>query len=87
MQNVAMTIPSEIADSLRRFHAEHPDPSKTCFLMMRFGTTKAHNQITETIKQALSLFGIQGLRADDKEYHEDVWADKITSTLICRPSM
>jgi nucleoside 2-deoxyribosyltransferase len=43
--------------------------------MMRFGTTKAHNQITDTIKQVLGSFGIHGLRADDKQYNDDVFGN------------
>jgi hypothetical protein len=75
-QEAAMTtIPPEITDSLRRFQNEHPDPSRACFLMMRFGTTKGHNQITDTIKQVLSSCGIQGLRADDKQYNDDVFGN------------
>jgi hypothetical protein len=75
-QEAAMTmIPPEITDSLRRFQTEHPDPSRACFLMMRFGTTKGHNQITDTIKQVLSSCDIQGLRADDKQYNDDVFGN------------
>lgn len=75
-QEEAMTlIPPEIADSLRRFQNEHPDPGKACFLMMRFGTTRAHDEIAETIKQVLRSFGIEGLRADDKEYNDDVFGN------------
>jgi len=66
------TSPLEIADSLHCFQIEYPEPSKACFLMMRFGTTKAHRLITETIKQVLSSFEIQGLKADGKQFHDDV---------------
>jgi hypothetical protein len=72
-QNAAMNLPPlEIADSLRRFKAEFPEQIRVCFLMMRFGTTKAHNHIAESIKGVLKSFGIQGLRADDKQFHDDV---------------
>jgi nucleoside 2-deoxyribosyltransferase len=41
--------------------------------MMQFGTTRAHLEMLEAIRNSLKHFGIIGLRADDKEYHEDLF--------------
>lgn len=71
--DIQPTSPLEITESLEHFEREHPDPSRTAFIMMQFGTTPAHSEILEVIRQSLREFGIAGLRADDKEYHEDLF--------------
>jgi hypothetical protein len=61
--------PVEISESLARFRRDHPDPSKTAFIMMSFVKTDAHEQIVSALKEVLESHGLTGLRADDKEYH------------------
>jgi hypothetical protein len=68
-----MSAPAEIAESLAKFRRDHPDPSKVAFVMMRFGNTPAHREITETIRQTLQEVGIKGLRADDKDYNDNLF--------------
>ena len=41
--------------------------------MMQFGKTKMHAKIIAAIRSSLESFGIAALRADDKEYHEDLF--------------
>src|SRR5690606_33387738 len=41
--------PKEIVDSLQRFRHDHPDPTKTAFVMMQFGETTAHSKIMSAI--------------------------------------
>lgn len=65
-------VPPELQESLRRFREDYPDPAKVAFVMMQFGRTKAHKGIVEAIRKALAPFGITALRADDKDYHEDL---------------
>jgi hypothetical protein len=67
------TDPPELAASLARFRAEHPDPSKIGFIMMRFGTTTAHDAIVKAIRDTVEAAGGKALRADDKEYHSDMF--------------
>jgi hypothetical protein len=66
-------VPPAIQNSLREFKKDHPDPAKVAFILMQFGRTEAHRKITEAIKDALAVHGIIGVRADDKEYHEDLF--------------
>jgi nucleoside 2-deoxyribosyltransferase len=40
--------------------------------MMQFRRTKAHEGIVEAIRDGLAPFDIAAVRADDKEYHEDL---------------
>lgn len=71
--NVANNILPEISESIERFHKDHPDPSRVAFVMMRFGQTTAHAKIVAGIKEALASSGIVAVRADDKEYHADLY--------------
>lgn len=64
--------PSSVSESLLRFQADHPDPSKAAFIMMRLARTDAHDKIVKAIRNELRKHGISGLRADDKEYHDDL---------------
>src|SRR6185312_572497 len=57
--------PPEIQHSLREFRLDHPDSKKVAFIMMRFGRTAAHENIVQGIKDALSPYGINAVRADD----------------------
>lgn len=70
--------PAEIRDSLGRFRQDHPDPARVAFIMMQFGETPAHNKITSAIKEALAARGIEGVRADDKRYNDDLFPNVLT---------
>jgi hypothetical protein len=45
---------------------------------MRFGTTKAHEEIVQSIRAELRRLGVQALRADDKDYHDDLFWNILT---------
>ncbi len=74
----APNSPVEIRESLARFRQEHPDPMKIGFLMMRFGAERAHAELQEAIQFALRPFGLTILRADHREYHEDLYYNVLT---------
>ncbi len=65
--------PEDLVPFLRRFRGDHPDPSKCAFIMMRFGETEAHTRITKAIKETLQRCGLEGVRADDRTYAEDIF--------------
>ena len=73
-----MHVPPEIQQSIRDFRLDHPDPRKVAFLMMKYGKTKAHENIVEGIRQALAPQGIVALRADEKDYHADLYPNILT---------
>lgn len=75
--------PQEISISLKRFLKDHPVPRRSVFIMMGFGVTPAHNSITSSIKNALAKYDMAGLRADDKEYHEDLFPNVLTYMYGC----
>lgn len=67
------TIPPELTHSVARFSKDHPDPTRLAFIMMQFGKTRIHQEITQCIRDTLTGYGRTGLRADDKDYHEDLF--------------
>jgi hypothetical protein len=77
----AITIP-EIAKEIEAFKADHKG-KKTAFIIMQFSRTKAHDNIVKTIKETLAKHNIVGLRADDKEYADDLFANIKTYMHCC----
>jgi len=70
--------PLEITESLNKFRIDHPDPRRTAFIMMQFGSTPIHNSIVSAIRSTLAAYNIEALRADDKEYHDDLFPNVLT---------
>ena len=75
--------PVEIQQSLENFKKDFPDPTGTAFIMMAFGQTPAHNKITQAVKNTLDQYGIKGLRADDRQYHSDLFFNILTYIYGC----
>lgn len=69
---------AQIQESLEKFRTDHPDPNHVAFIMMKFGNTRAHEAIVKVIRSHLQNFGITGLRADDKYYHDDLLQNVLT---------
>jgi hypothetical protein len=83
MSESAYLCPVEIQDSLARFRLDHPDEDKVAFIVMRFGQTGLHEKVVKGIKSALEPHGITGLRADDKQYHDDLFNNVLTDIHGC----
>jgi hypothetical protein len=79
----ATATPPEIRHSLASFQADHPDPRKVAFVMMRFGATSAHENIAAAMRSALAPLGISAVRADDKQYHDDLLWNILTYVHGC----
>jgi len=77
------STPVEIQESLKHFKQDHPDPTKVAFIMMQFGKTIVHNEIVKAIKSVLSSYGIEGIKADDKQYHDDLFYNVMTYVYGC----
>jgi len=78
-----MYVPPEIQNSLRDFRLDYPDPKKVAFIMMKFGRTTAHDKIVQGIKDALAPHGISAVRADDRDYHTDLYPNILTYLYGC----
>src|SRR5437868_1476713 len=73
-----MKPPAVIHDSLAKFEKDYPDPSAVAFLMMRFGMTPAHERFVTAIRKSFAFHGIEVLRADDKDYNDDLFPNILT---------
>lgn len=73
----------EIQKSLACFKRDYPDPTKVAFIMMQFGETKAHAEIVKAIRSALNTHGIRGVKANDKDYHDDLFYNVMTYLYGC----
>jgi hypothetical protein len=76
-------VPPEIQQSIQDFRLDHPDSRKVAFVMMKYGTTAAHQNIVNGIKQALDPYGITAIRADEKDYHADLYPNILTYLYGC----
>lgn len=74
-EETEMPEPLELREALKHLRKDHPDPSKVAFIVMQFKETKLHDQILKSVKDTLGKFGIIGVRADDKEYADDLLAN------------
>jgi hypothetical protein len=69
---------------LRLFHADHPDPAKNVFVMMRFDNSEHHGKLYAAIKSRITEYGFKCLRADDRAYSDDLWENVVTYMLGSR---
>jgi hypothetical protein len=72
----------EIAKEIKLFKADFTG-KRTAFIIMQFSKTPAHDKIVSTIKEILKKYNIVGLRADDKEYSDDIFANIKTYMHCC----
>lgn len=70
--------PVEITESLQRLRGEFPEQSKLVFLMMQFGSSAAHTEIHQAIRSAMDPHGFVVLRADERQYHDDLFFNILT---------
>lgn len=63
----------EIASGLEKFKTDFPTGKKTAFIIMQFSETKLHKEIVSCIKDTLEKHNISALRADHKEYLDDLF--------------
>lgn len=83
LYNSGPKYPLEIHESLKRFLKDNPETRKNAFIMMQFGTTTLHKDIIDSLKSCLSRYGITAFRADDREYHDDLFGNVLTYLYGC----
>jgi hypothetical protein len=76
-------IPNEIKESLKKFQDDFPEPKKVGFIMMQFGETQEHTDILTATRKTLAENGLHGVRADDREYHDDKYYNILTYLQGC----
>ena len=70
----AISVP-ELGKFIEAFREDYPTKQKTAFIIMQFGTTKVHSALVTVVKGILKKHNIIGLRADDKEYSDDLFSN------------
>jgi len=65
-------VASQLRMEIKNFGSDYPD-GKVAFIMMKFENTAAHRAIVDEIKRVCKKHGICARRADDKQYHEDLF--------------
>jgi hypothetical protein len=75
ISTLAQPHPPEIAMSLDRLRTKYPDPKKLGFLVMRFTAAKPFARIVEIIKETAGKHGLAIVRADEQEFHADLWGN------------
>lgn len=83
LNNKLLNYPSELSPYIDKFRSDYPIKTKTAFIMMQFSKTPAHDNIVKEIKKALNKHDIVGLRADDKEYADDLFPNVRTYMHCC----
>ncbi|MBU1683637.1 hypothetical protein KJ742_06885 [Patescibacteria group bacterium] len=63
----------EIASGIEKFRSDFPVGKKTAFIIMQFSETKLHKEIVGCIRDVLGKHDIVALRADDKQYMDDLF--------------
>ena len=81
--SLKIPITNEISESLNRFKKDHEKSKKIAFIMMQFGNTKLHGKILDAIKKCLEPSNIKAVRADEKEYHDDLYYNILTYIYGC----
>jgi hypothetical protein len=76
-------ITPEIALSLDRLRRKFPDPSVLGLVVMRFAAAKPFSRIVDVIKQTGEKHGITLVRADENEFHSDLWGNVRTHLHGC----
>jgi hypothetical protein len=71
----AQVMPSEISVSLERLREKYPNSKKLGFLVMRFAAEKPYKKIVEAIKRTGEQHGLAIVRADETEFHADLWGN------------
>lgn len=78
----AISLP-EIAPGVKKFRADYPIGERTAFIIMQFGDTDLHKSIVACVKDTLKKHEITALRADDKQYSDDLFPNIKTYMHAC----
>lgn len=75
LSTLAHAAPPELNLSLDRLRKKYPDPARLGFLIMRFGKAEPYGEIVKAIQETAARHGIAVVRADDHEFHADLWGN------------
>ncbi len=72
---------------LHQFHQDHPTFERNVFLIMRFQHKPPFPEIVESIREQCTKHGLDVVRADDKEYTDDLWDNVMTYIYGCKSAI
>jgi hypothetical protein len=70
-----MNYPQAIQESITKFRKDYPNPEQVGFLMMRFANKTFYPDLVQCLKNSFNGERISLVRADDKEYHPDLFTN------------
>lgn len=73
----------KIEKNVRLLVEEHPAKRYRAFVMMRFGSTTVHAELMSAIRETLLECGIVAIRADEREYSDDLMENVLTYLYGC----
>lgn len=76
--------PSHIKGSLFSFMSDNKDFDKNVFIIMPFKKNKFYSYVEKSIRDTLKKFGFNALRADDKNYSDDLLSNIETYLYGCK---
>lgn len=79
---VGRQVPIHLMKAVEKIKADHPDKT-IAFLIMRFTKGRHYDHIVKAIKDSLADQNIVVLRADDKQYHDDVLYNILAYIYAC----
>ena len=66
------------------YERNHPDYERNVFIMTRFEAgNRLLRELDEELRRALCRRGLNGVRADDDEYHDQLWQNVCVYMLCC----
>jgi hypothetical protein len=87
---VGLELPSEhhyLEIFLQQFHQDHPEFEKNVFLIMRFQDQPPFENILRAIQDTCGKLNLKVLRADNKEYTDDLWDNVMTYMYGCKSAI
>ncbi|MCD7963046.1 MAG: hypothetical protein LUF90_05755 [Rikenellaceae bacterium] len=75
-------IPTEVAHIVDKIRKDH-EGKKIAFMIMRFGSLPIYNKTVDILRACLAKRGIVLLRADDREYTDDLYYNIIAHLHAC----
>jgi hypothetical protein len=85
VQNMKLPSGYEHLDRfLPAFLHDHPQVESNVFLMMRFRSEPQYAEVHKAIVDGLAAYGLNVIRADDKDYTGDLWDNVCVCMIGCR---
>lgn len=82
--NYLKNVPPHIKGSTISFISDNHEYNKNVFIIMPFRKNKFYSSVEKSIRETLKKFGFNPLRADDKNYSDDLFSNIETYLYGCK---